>query len=267
MGCADLARGCGQCPRIGEWPIDGIFDMTAQRYALKHELLGSSGMRIIAPSDWMADHAVDGGKLLSRPLVVSNGVKIDVFDRNESDVVFEADGPIRIILSAGSLADSRKGIKHAAAVARAVNKTKPCIVYLIGKPDPAIEKELADIPFEALGFVSGEEAMARALGRADVFLLCSLADNQPLAVLEALSMGMVVGAYAAGGVAGMIRDSENGLLSEPGDPETLARKLIEAHSGRHFPRLQSAARETAVQKHSMGRFISEHEGLYTESTQ
>jgi glycosyltransferase involved in cell wall biosynthesis len=265
IGCAQLSRGCGGCPRIGEWPIDGFIDMTARRYAAKHELLGRGAMRIIAPSDWMADHAVNAGKLAVRPTVISNGVNVGVFDRNGSDTTFSRDGPMKIILSAGSLADTRKGIRQAAAVVRAVNKVTPCEVYLIGKPDSAIDKELADVRREALGFVSGEEAMARALGKADVFLLCSLADNQPLAVLEALSMGMVIGAYAAGGVAGMIKDSINGLLAAPGDPEALARKLVDAHAAGMFPVLQAAARSTAVQQHSMSLFVAKHEAAYTES--
>jgi glycosyltransferase involved in cell wall biosynthesis len=267
MGCARLESGCGDCPKVGEWPIDGVADLTARRYAMKHDLFSRSSVRTLAPSDWMADHAVNGGKLTARPEVVSNGVNVDVFNRNETDVKFDKDAPMRIILSAGSLADSRKGIRHAVAVVRAISKAVPCAASLVGNPDSSIERELEGIPFEALGFVSGEEAMARAYGKADVFLLCSLADNQPLAILEALSMGMVIGAYACGGVAGMIEDSVNGILAPAGHPEILARRLVEAHHCGLFPILQSAARATAVEKHSMDFFISRHEAIYTEAMQ
>ncbi|MNU37763.1 putative glycosyl transferase [compost metagenome] len=265
MGCARLEDGCGDCPKVGEWPIDGAADLTGRRYAMKHSLFENSSVRTLAPSNWMADHAVSGGKLATRPEVVSNGVNVDIFTRSGADVKLDQGGPMRIILSAGSLADSRKGIRHAVAVVRAISKEVPCAVSLVGNPDSTIEKELEGIPFEALGFVSGEEPMARAYGKADVFLLCSLADNQPLAILEALSMGMVIGAYACGGVAGMIEDSANGILAPAGHPEILARKLVDAHSRGLFPRLQAAARATAVEKHSMNLFISRHEAIYTEA--
>jgi glycosyltransferase involved in cell wall biosynthesis len=265
MGCSRLVSGCGDCPRTGEWPIDGIVDLTARRYAMKHSLLGEGRIRTVAPSDWIADHSIAWGGLSRRPQVVSNGVKTDVFKRIAEDRHLETGAELRIILSAGSLADARKGIRHAVAVVRAISRNIPCSVGLIGNPDNSIEQELSGIPFEALGFVSGEEAMARALGAGDAFLLCSLADNQPLAVLEALSMGMVVGAYASGGVAGMIHDGENGLLAPAGHPEVLASKFIEAHAAGRFDELQKAARLTAVNKHSMELFITSHESMYTES--
>jgi Glycosyltransferase len=266
MGCARLDGGCGACPKIGEWPIDGRIDMTARRYEAKHSLLSGGKIISVAPSEWMATHAVTAGRLAQRPLVVSNGVDTKIFSRCEKDVIFTGKEPLRIVLSAGSLADGRKGIRHAVAVVRALAKDIPCEVNLVGNPDSRIESELDGIPFKALGFVDGEEAMARAYGTSDLFLLCSLADNQPLAVLEALSMGMVIGAYASGGIAGMLSDSVNGIIAPPGNPQVLADKLIDAWKSGRFPDLQSAARRTALQSHSMPAFIRNHENMYMDAT-
>jgi glycosyltransferase involved in cell wall biosynthesis len=265
MGCSRLATTCGECPRVGEWPIDGVLDRTKQRYETKHSMLESGRIRTIAPSTWMAEHAVVKGRLTSRPLVISNGVNVDTFQRGEQDVHLDAAAGMRIVLSAGSLSDSRKGIRHAVTVVRALSRRIPCIINLVGSPDPRIERELAGIPFSALGYVRGETAMARAYGTSDAFLLCSLADNQPLAVLEALSMGCVVGAYASGGVAGMIDDGRTGILSSPGRPDLLAQKLADAWTAGSFARIQAAARASAVDNYSMAAFLSRHDALYREA--
>jgi glycosyltransferase involved in cell wall biosynthesis len=57
---------------------------------------------------------------------------------------------------------------------------------------------------------------------ADAAILSSAWENFPHAVVEALAAGTPVIATAAGGVAEVVRDGENGLLVAGGDPEALA---------------------------------------------
>jgi glycosyltransferase involved in cell wall biosynthesis len=62
--------------------------------------------------------------------------------------------------------------------------------------------------------------IADALRAADLFVLSSLSENMPLAVIEALCCGLPVAATDVGGVPEAVR--EDGVLAPPGDPERLA---------------------------------------------
>jgi glycosyltransferase involved in cell wall biosynthesis len=59
----------------------------------------------------------------------------------------------------------------------------------------------------------------------DVFALPSRSDSFGLVLLEAWANGLPNVAYRAGGVAGVIRDGEDGLLVRCGDVEGLAEAL------------------------------------------
>jgi glycogen(starch) synthase len=56
----------------------------------------------------------------------------------------------------------------------------------------------------------------------DASLLSSSWENFPHTVVEALAVGTPVIATRTGGVAEVVRDGENGLVVEPGDPAALA---------------------------------------------
>ena len=66
--------------------------------------------------------------------------------------------------------------------------------------------------------------LAKILRRSSSFVLSSIWENQPVALLEALTCGLPVVAPAIGGIPEIIT-AENGLLFKPGDVEDLADKL------------------------------------------
>jgi len=61
--------------------------------------------------------------------------------------------------------------------------------------------------------------------RVDLVVLCSLVENQPYAILEAMACGIPVVATEAGGVAEMIEDGKTGLLVASNSAEALAEAL------------------------------------------
>jgi glycosyltransferase involved in cell wall biosynthesis len=69
------------------------------------------------------------------------------------------------------------------------------------------------------------EQVLDLFGAADASLLSSSWENFPHTVVEALAVGTPVLATRVGGVAEVVRDGENGLLVEPGDPDALAEAI------------------------------------------
>jgi glycosyltransferase involved in cell wall biosynthesis len=90
------------------------------------------------------------------------------------------------------------------------------------------------------------EAKADAFARADVFVLPSLSEGMPNAMLEAMANGRAVVATRVGGVPDVVTDGEDGLLVPAGDPERLAQaacRLLDDPALRE--RLGEAARARA----------------------
>jgi glycosyltransferase involved in cell wall biosynthesis len=58
-----------------------------------------------------------------------------------------------------------------------------------------------------------------------IFVLPSILEGQPLAVVEALAYGRPIIATAVGGIPEVIEDGVNGLLCQPKDPACLAQKI------------------------------------------
>ena len=74
---------------------------------------------------------------------------------------------------------------------------------------------------EFTGWV-GEAEVDRLLRRADIFVLPSRAENQPVAILEAMARAVPVVSTDVGGIPGQVVDGETALLVRPGDAAALA---------------------------------------------
>ncbi|MHB1193067.1 MAG: glycosyltransferase [Longimicrobiales bacterium] len=91
--------------------------------------------------------------------------------------------------------------------------------------EPRMQAMAARGLLEASGIVAGG-AKARLLAGADAFVLASTApEGQPLAILEAMAMGLPVVATPQGAVPDMVVDGETGRLVPVGDARALADAL------------------------------------------
>lgn len=68
----------------------------------------------------------------------------------------------------------------------------------------------------------------RVIAGADLFVLASSHEGLPVAVMEALALGVPVVATAVGGLSEAVTDGVDGLLVPPGDPEALAAAIVRA---------------------------------------
>jgi len=59
----------------------------------------------------------------------------------------------------------------------------------------------------------------------DIFVRPSLAEGFGIVFLEAMAAGLAVIATAVGGIADFLKDGENGLFCEPGNPEDIVEKI------------------------------------------
>ena len=97
-------------------------------------------------------------------------------------------------------------------------------VYGDGSLRPGLERRAAEHGLD-VSFHGHVGALRDRLLEADIFVLPSLGENLPIAILEAMAVALPVVATRVGGVAELVDDGVSGCLVEPGDAQGLARAL------------------------------------------
>ena len=114
-----------------------------------------------------------------------------------------------------------------------------------------------------LGFRSD---VADILAAGDLFVMPSLSEGLPLALVEAMSFGLPVVVTRVGGVPEVVTDGVEGTLVPPSDPAALAaaiRALLDDPARRS--REGDAARTRALRDYAIGTMADRYERLYRDS--
>lgn len=117
-------------------------------------------------------------------------------------------------------------------------------------------------------FVGYRSNIRHVLSSFDLFILPSIAEACPIAVLEAMAMERPIIATRVGGVPEQIIDGEHGWLVPPRDPSALATAIIEAlHSSEERKRRGRAARQRTKTMFSLEKCVDAHIAMYEAALQ
>jgi glycosyltransferase involved in cell wall biosynthesis len=187
--------------------------------------------------------------------VIPNGVMVPTAYPKSGD---GGDGrPLRLAV-VGHMVHMPKGIFHIPGILNSVvsSGTKVELDLVGDGPDlAALKEKLSDledkIALRFWGTQPNEQALS-ILDQADVLFMPSLFEGLPLALLEALSLGVVpVCSRVRGCTDFVVESGRNGLLVEPGDEEDFASAIVRLAGDREMVRSMSRAGwETARQRFS-----------------
>jgi glycosyltransferase involved in cell wall biosynthesis len=103
---------------------------------------------------------------------------------------------------------------------------------------------------------------AQFLSNLDVFVLSSLNEGLPLALLEAMAAGLPVVATRAGGVEEAAQDGHNAYLVAPGDHEELAQAMIRMVRTADLARMGELSREIVQGRFSIEGTWQQYHNLF-----
>lgn len=124
----------------------------------------------------------------------------------------------------------------------------------------AIDLGIADA-VSFLGYVRNEDIPAK-FAAASIFVNASLADNQPISILEAFAAGLPVITSAAGGIVDIVEHERTGLLFRPTTPEALAESVFRALENPELTRTITARARETVAKYSWERVFPKLAAAY-----
>lgn len=131
----------------------------------------------------------------------------------------------KVIIYTGRLSEM-KGVHHLiGALARLKKKRHDWVCWIVGDgpQDQVLQKQVALLGLDnEVSFFGKRKDIPYLLSLADILVLPTLIDNQPLSVIEAQLAGKAVIASNVGGVPEMIEHGMTGVLTPPGDEEMLA---------------------------------------------
>jgi glycosyltransferase involved in cell wall biosynthesis len=268
MGCDKFSSYCHQCPQLAQntWKAR-LRDHTRELQSLKRWVTKNYQIRYIFPSEWMAQQARLALTFKLPPLVIPYGLDLQTFsclNKRESKAKLGIPENRSVIaISAYSLNDERKGIGYALEAVKSVADLSP-IVVTVGHCNDDVRQALRGLEVKEIGFISDPKVMAQVYCASDILLFCSLADNLPLTVLEAMAGSTVIVGFSTGGVPEMIKTKHNGILVEPTNQEALNQALRQALLSTDLLEMGSQARRDLETKFSHTIFLERHLQIYQE---
>lgn len=109
------------------------------------------------------------------------------------------------------------------------------------------------------------EALVVQMMKADLYVLSSFIENSPNSLCEAMLLGMPCIATNVGGTPSILKDGEEGMLVQPGDPWVMAGAIQDcrANYGQWVEKGQKA-RATALHRHDPERIASQVVEVYRQ---
>jgi glycosyltransferase involved in cell wall biosynthesis len=203
--------------------------------------------------------------------VVLNGVDVDRFDRRRVDAA-TVRRELGIPLNApvvGTVAVFRvqKRLDDWLTAARLLVKQHPATHFIVVGDGPRREELHAQASVFGLDGVvhwPGLQSDVRPyMAAMDIYMMSSMFEGLPVALLEAMALECGVIATAVGGIPEVIRNGHNGILVEPGHPDRLADAASELlATPQAVKEYGIAARRTVEDQFSVRRMVRELETTY-----
>ena len=223
-------------------------------------------------SNW--DYALKNGiGPESRFHLIRSGVDLSRFPVKVEDRALKKkelgfDSEALLVVSIGNLKPQKNPLDFVATAARVSEEIPQARFLFIG--DGSLRFKAENFArelgvFKKIRFPGWRKDAAEWLAVADVFVLTSLWEGLPRALVEAMKSGLPCAAYAVDGISEMIRDGENGFIIPVKDVESLSKRVIDLLRDPELRRkmgLQAA--KSIAEEFDINRMVQEQETLYAE---
>lgn len=266
-GCEQYNAGCNECPLVPK----ALHFIVRESFKRKKNVYSMLKPVIVCPSKAFSERAQNS--LLLHGLQhkhIPNAIDTDSYlplqkdaakkklgiPQNESVIAFGA---------IGATSDNRKGYDLLLRSLSHLREYYSGPIRLLVFGATADENLQCCYPTLFLGHLNCDSVLCDAYNAADVFVCPSREDNLPNTVMEALSCGIPVAAFAVGGIPDMVIDGENGCLATPNQPEALGRRIayILEDTERNLQMAENA-RNSVVTRYSMSVVAQSYLRLYED---
>jgi len=211
--------------------------------------------------------------------LIHNGIdpyKLEIFGKDEAKIkLFEKlsqrqRGFLHAEIVVGTVANfyKTKGLEYLIEAVKILNAERKIqdVAFVIigdGTEKENLKSQISNLKLEKRILLTGRLPDARKyLAAFDIFVLPSVKEGFPWALLEAMAAKLPVVATSVGAVPEIIEDGKNGFLVEPRKPELLAQKIEELTADERLRQeFGIQAHQTVVLKFDLNKMIEKVEAL------
>ena len=279
-GCDNFTRECGNCQYLKQ-PSQS--DLSSQVFKKKKRIFSNAGGRLqfVTPSAWLKNQADKSGivkdligigdaGVMPEIKVIPNPIDTDYFKPLDLKLVNSLENaPFVLMFAAANLGNPAKGFAEFRSICNGLVELgfNDIMALVVGENRLPNGDLGLNCPVTELGFISDAKQMRDAYWQADVYVTTSHEENLPTTIMESLSCGVPVAAFAVGGIPEMISpsgDHQTGWLAEKLDVKSLIQGIasyIEMEASKRV-KLQEASRNAAVVNYGSVSIAQRYVSLY-----
>ena len=211
-------------------------------------------------SEMIRNHIISLGISSNRIAVIKQGIFEEFIPRRKQK--YE-----RLIVLSASRFTEGKSMDVYIKAANIINKELPglCDFYVSGEGE--LEKELKDLNGEqggAVKFINPKSGYKDIIKKAHIFVFNSVKEGTPIVLLEALLSGCKVITSAFDGCDELLKEANGIIVYEPGNPDELREKLINAAQNYQENAEIDLLQENLRREYSLTKMINKHIELYSK---
>jgi glycosyltransferase involved in cell wall biosynthesis len=222
---------------------------------------------VVAVSQGVADGLKQFFKINSKVRVIHNGCDLEEIEKKSREEVshpwFSQTEPI--VLAVGRLAN-QKGFSYLLEAVKLVNSKVPVRLLIIGDGElkGRLEKHVEELGIkDKVEFLGVKTNPFAYMAKCDLFVLSSLYEGLPNALIEAMALGLpVISTNCPYGPGEIIEDGRNGILVPVGNPQAISEAILRVLGDKQLrDHLRTGAKRRA--KHfSLDNMISKYIELF-----
>jgi len=228
--------------------------------------------RVIAVSKEIARKARLAGIAQEKILLIENGIDLERFTTNaSSEAIKESLGIKKEALVVGAIGalTKEKGHQYLLRAALKVIRIYPEAIFLLvgdGIERPNLEKTASSLGIKnSVIFAGMRKDVPEILSILNVFVLPSLNEGLPMALLEAQGAQIPVVATSVGAIPDVVEDGVTGILIPPKDPQAIAEAIIMILSDRKIAHgMAQKGFERVMENFSAEKMASKYLSIYRE---
>jgi glycosyltransferase involved in cell wall biosynthesis len=204
--------------------------------------------------------------------VIYNGITFDEVDSDPSGECIRDEYRISngdfVVGAVGRLV-AVKGFRYLIdAMAIVAAKVPNCKLLIAG--DGPLQNELTTAILDhnlssRISLVGYQKPIIRFLNEIDLFVMSSLSEGLPIALLEAMACGKAIVATAVGGITEAVENERSALLVSSRDPDSIAAGILRLYVDRVLRDEMGMRNRSIVRdKFSAERMVQEYEAIYSE---
>lgn len=212
--CTRWQTGCGRCPDLEVYPSLSV-DTTSLLWQIKKRIYQHSPLTVVVPSCWLKTNVEKSILKHHDTRLIYNGIDETLFkNRDKAEARAALDLPqdrlILLFSAYGGLKKPWKGGHFFQDVYKALKDRRDLLFVSTG----AAEARWREPGWKEVPYVSTPGQMALYYAAADLYIYPSIADNCPLAVLEAMACGTPVITFNTGGIPELVSHMQTGYVAK-----------------------------------------------------